>query len=562
MSNKGSLIQLVSNGAKDIILTSEPNITYFKKVFRKYTNFGMDTLRLDFEGNLEFGETMLCNIDKIGDLVSKIYLEIDIPKVSIPKDQDSTLLNTYTTNFNKFTTELSNFKIYSDIQLDIYRKIFPLLDITNTTFTSIYDTVTDYFTNQINSNLASYNAAISALDSEFKIIANQANLDQIVKDVLIQNNSKTDAERLTIFKNSFSSAYLKITSTYEYIQNKVLENKKYMIRETNNKYNFQWIDYYAFFMLDKVTIEIGDKVLESISGEQLYIQYLLQRNKYNSDIFNKLIGNISILTDYNKNEKPSYKLIIPLDLNFTKNFFNSLPLVALNYHDVRLTVKLKELSKITKTDYTLPLTNKIALKSMSLLADFIYLDNDERERFCTGNLFYLIEQPREFKFTSLVEPSIEVKLPLSNPCKEIFFYIKKKSDINANSYSTYHYSKTYNNETINLSPFKAANIKFNGLDRIIKRDYKYFNYVQPYEYHRGSLPLGIGLYSFSLFPDKYQPSGFCNFSKIKVATLSLDTDEDFFSSLTSSDEMNLFIFTKSYNFLLIENGMAHILYSN
>ena len=89
----------------------------------------------------------------------------------------------------------------------------------------------DYFTNQINSNLASYNAAISALDSEYKIIANQANLDQIVKDVLIQNNSKTDAERLTIFKNAFSSAYLKITSTYEYIQNQVLENKKYKIRE-------------------------------------------------------------------------------------------------------------------------------------------------------------------------------------------------------------------------------------------------------------------------------------------------------------------------------------------
>jgi hypothetical protein len=113
-----------------------------------------------------------------------------------------------------------------------------------------------------------------------------------------------------------------------------------------------------------------------------------------------------------------------------------------------------------------------------------------------------------------------------------------------------------------MSPFKAANIKFNGLDRIIKRDYKYFNYVQPYEYHRGSLPLGVGLYSFSLFPDKYQPSGFCNFSNIKVATLSLDTNDDFFSSITSSDEMNLFVFAKSYNFLLIENGMAHILYSN
>lgn len=562
MSSKGSLIQLVSNGAKDIILTSEPHITYFKKVFRKYTNFGIETLRLDFEGNLEFGETMVCNIDKIGDLLSKVYLEFDIPKVSLPKENDSTLLNTYTTNVNTFTTELSNYKIYADIQLDIYREIFPLLDITNTTFTSIYDKVTDYFTNRITSQITNYNNAISALSNEYKIIANQANLDQIVKDIFIQNTSASDSHKLDLFKTKFMNTYLQIRSTYEYLQNKLLENKKYQIRESNNKHKFQWIEYFAFFMLDKISIEIGDKQLESISGEQLYLQYLLQKNKYNDDIFNKLIGNISILTNYNKNEKPSYKIILPLDLNFTKNYFSSLPLVALNYHDVRLIVKLKNLNKITKTEYTLPLTNKINITSMSLLVDFIYLDNDERERFCTGNLFYLIEQPRQFKFTSLVEPSIEVKLPFSNPCKEIFFYIKKKSDIDANNLHTYHYSKKVNNETINLCPFKTANIKFNGLDRIIRRDFKYFNYVQPYEYHNGSLPLGVGLYSFSLFPDKYQPSGFCNFSNIKVATLSLETNEDFFNSLTSSDEMILLVFSKSYNFLLIENGMGHILYAN
>ena len=75
------------------------------------------------------------------------------------------------------------------------------------------------------------------------------------------------------------NTYLQIRSTYEYLQNKLLENKKYQIRESNNKHKFQWIEYFAFFMLDKISIEIGDKQLESISGEQLYLQYLLQKNK-------------------------------------------------------------------------------------------------------------------------------------------------------------------------------------------------------------------------------------------------------------------------------------------
>lgn len=559
---KGSLIQLVSNGAKDIILTSEPHITYFKRVFRKYTNFGIETLKLDFEGNMEFGETMVCNIDKIGDLISKVYLEIDIPKVLLPKDQDSVLLNKYTTNVTKFTTELSNFKIYADIQLDVYRLIFPLLDITNTTFSSIYDKVTDYFSNQINDKLSSYNTAISALDNEYKIIANQANLDQIVKDIFIQNSNDTDANKLALFKTKFSKAYLEITSTYEYIQNQLLENNKYKLRETNNSHKFQWIEYFAFFMIEKLTIEIGDKELETISGEHLYLEYLLNKNKYSENIFNKLIGNISILTNYNKQEKPSYKMIIPLDLNFTKNYFNSIPLVALNYHDCRIILKLAELSKITKTEYTLPLSNQVQIKNISLLADFIYLDNDERERFSTGNLFYLIEQSKQFKFQNIKESSIEIKLPLANPCKELYFYVKKKSDITSNNRHYYYYSTNVNNETVKHSPYKSANIKLNGYDKILKRDYKYFNYIQPYQYHKGNIPLGLGLYSFSLHPDKYQPSGFCNFSNIKVGTLLLELDNTFFSSVASNDEIQLFIFSKNYNFMLIQNGLAHILYSN
>ena len=94
---KGSLVQLVSNGATEIMLTSQPHITYFKYVFKKYTNFGKDSLKLDFEGNIEFGETIICNVKKMGDLLTKLYIEVDLPKVFIPKATNNTTL----TNLNQ-----------------------------------------------------------------------------------------------------------------------------------------------------------------------------------------------------------------------------------------------------------------------------------------------------------------------------------------------------------------------------------------------------------------------------------------------------------------------------
>ena len=61
--------------------------------------------------------------------------------------------------------------------------------------------------------------------SEYKIIANQANLDQIVKDIFIQNTSASDSHKLDLFKTKFMNTYLQIISTYEYLQNKLEKEK-------------------------------------------------------------------------------------------------------------------------------------------------------------------------------------------------------------------------------------------------------------------------------------------------------------------------------------------------
>ena len=557
---KGSLVQLVSNGATEIMLTSQPHITYFKYVFKKYTSFGIDTLKLNFEGNIEFGETIICNVKKMGDLLSKLYIEIDLPKVFISKVTNNTTLTNLNQKKTTLNTNYTNFKTYTDIQLNICRTIFGLLDISTITFSNIYSSVLNYFDNEISAQLTSYNTAIQALSGEYRVTANENNLERIVKNIQITLN--TDALRLEEFKTQFSNSYLKITTTYEYLHNSILDITNQINEETKNSFNFKWIEYFAYFLIERISLEIGDKEIENITGEQLYLEYLLNRSKYMNETLNKLIGNIKLMTNYDNNEKPSYKLYIPIEFNFTKNTFNSIPLVALNYHDVRIVLKLNNLKNLIKTDFTSPLESTIKIKNISLLADFIYLDNDERERFSTGSLFYLVEQSKDYKESYKNKKSLQISLPINNPCKEFYFYIKKQSEIDANNLYTYYHTRKVNNVDEYHSPIETVALQMNTQKRISVKSYKYFNYIQPYQHHNSELPLGVCLYSFSLFPDKFQPSGFCNFSYIKKSTLILELNDTFFDSLAETDKYVLQIYAKTYNFMIIENGMAHLSYAN
>ena len=75
----GGLIQLVAFGSQDAFLTSNPQITYFKSVFRRYSPFAVESLAQTFNGTVGFGNEISCTISRNGDLINKMYLEIDLP---------------------------------------------------------------------------------------------------------------------------------------------------------------------------------------------------------------------------------------------------------------------------------------------------------------------------------------------------------------------------------------------------------------------------------------------------------------------------------------------------
>jgi len=82
MSNSGGLLQLVATGRQDIYLSGNPQTTFFKQVYRRYTNFSMETQRIPFDTAVDFGKLITTSIPRNGDLLSQLYLDIQLPYIT------------------------------------------------------------------------------------------------------------------------------------------------------------------------------------------------------------------------------------------------------------------------------------------------------------------------------------------------------------------------------------------------------------------------------------------------------------------------------------------------
>jgi hypothetical protein len=82
MSNSGGLLQLVATGRQDMYLSGNPQTTFFKQVYRRYTNFSMETQRIPFETAVEFNKLITITVPRNGDLLSQLVLEIRLPEIT------------------------------------------------------------------------------------------------------------------------------------------------------------------------------------------------------------------------------------------------------------------------------------------------------------------------------------------------------------------------------------------------------------------------------------------------------------------------------------------------
>ena len=416
----GGLMQLVAYGAQDIYLTGNPQITFFKVVYRRHTNFSMESIEQTINGSVGSGSRVTSTISRNGDLVYRLFYEVagNLTCAAGAAGAANYYGNPGALVFDNVEVEVGGQRI--DRQTGQWMHVWSSLTQKN----------------------------------ESRVLGSAGTHRQVSA-----GSSGTLFQELTAIGTAAATG------------------------------------------ADDATVPGGGG-----GTEALHIPF---------------------------NAK------VPLQFWFCRNPGLALPLIALQYHEVKI---------VTSFSSHMPATN-----TTKLWADYIYLDTDERRRFAQVSHEYLIEQV-QFQAGSASGGSTE--LNFNHPVKELV-WTRGFDTVDASS----------NNDLYKGLHQDLADgdyqLKLNGHDRFSARPLNYFTKQQVYMHHTGPGDLGftigttkvgasgdgIAVYSFALKPEEHQPSGTCNFSRIDNAQLTGPAE--------ARD-----VFAVNYNVLRIMSGMGGLAYSN
>jgi hypothetical protein len=579
----GGLMQLVAYGAQDVYLTGNPQITFWKVTYRRYTNFAIESIEQTFNGQADFGRRVQCVISRNGDLAYRTYLQVTLPEINQLMG-----LGNYTTGQN----------------------------------TGVYA---------------------------------------------------------------------------------------------------RWLDFPGEQLIAQVEVEIGGQRIDRQYGDWMHIWNQLTITSEQIRGYFNMIGNttqLTFITDPSfsdvespcdslaprqvcapRNALPETTLYIPLQFWFCTNPGLALPLIALQYHEVKINLDIRPIDECLWAVTTLncnsnpwsagnqystgrPVPATIAynqsLVAASLYVDYVFLDTDERRRMAQNPHEYLITQLQFTGDESVGSSSNKIKLNFNHPVKELIWVIQPDQNVDYCSSLTcdallfkvlgaqpFNYtdaidalpnaihafggpasvaadsrayidanglfndagaldyiptqfdagftgywngpSNPYNEPnfggvppplnaaaiaagaipgggpnphdnsgvsdagTFVLSetsldmhcwgqnPVVTAKLQLNGQDRFSEREGTYFSWVQPYQAHTRNPDEGINVYSFALRPEEHQPSGTCNFSRIDNATLQLVLSN---ATVEGTKTAKVRVYATNYNVLRIMSGMGGLAYSN
>jgi hypothetical protein len=600
----GGLMQLVAYGAQDVYLTGNPQITFWKVTYRRYTNFAIESIEQTFNGQADFGRRVQCIISRNGDLAYRTYLQVTLPEI-----------------------------------------------------------------------------------------------------------------------------------------NQLMGLGAFILGQGQGVYA-RWLDYPGEQLVAQVEVEIGGQRIDRQYGDWMHIWNQLTMTAEQERGYYKMIGNVTQLTFITdpsfadvdgpcdslaprqvcapRNALPETTLYVPLQFWFCTNPGLALPLIALQYHEVKINLDIRPIDECLWAVTTLschgddrapfdankqfspgrPVPATIAynqsIVAASLYVDYVFLDTDERRRMAQNPHEYLITQLQFTGDESVGSSSNKIKLNFNHPVKELIWVVQPDQNVDYCSslvcdallfkvlgaqpfnytdaidalpnaihafggpqalardsrayidvrglfndagaedayipgdFTGYWHGPNdpYNEPNLGgqavqfphsvtqgltsdptilaalgaggigagglanyidksdhfkgestvsdagtfvltetslfmhcwgLNPVVTAKLQLNGQDRFSEREGSYFSWVQPYQSHTRNPDEGINVYSFALRPEEHQPSGTCNFSRIDNATLQLVLSN---ATVEGTKTAKVRVYATNYNVLRIMSGMGGLAYSN
>jgi hypothetical protein len=539
-------MQLVSYGAQDIYISGNPQITFWKVLYKRHTNFAMEAIEVTFNGQADFGRRVTAVISRNADLMYRTYIQVTLPQI-----------------------------------------------------------------------------------------------------VLTAANTR-----------------------------------------------FRWLNYVGHRLIKQVEIEIGGSRIDRQYGDWMQIWTQLTQPVGTQVSFDDMVGNsadLVLLKDaagvpldatcaaseatnscLSRAGCPLKTLYIPLQFWYCRNPGLAIPLIALQYHEVRINVEFEQNYNCCYAELASPspgsvqpvasasvslgngvtAVSQLQLVAASLYIDYVYLDTEERRRFAQQSHEYLIDQLQFTGDETVTASSNKIQMNFNHPVKELIWVVQRDSFVDCNAPPTPWIQEAYGQQPFNYSddwstegivtavlgrgalatsagttvptytpsaghygnaylpglgassgaglttgsqiyngadgdgdrffegttnyllakvilasnvkcegknPVEVAKVQLNGQDRFDEREGRYFDKVQPWQHHTRTPSVGVNVYSFALKPEEHQPSGTCNFSRIDKATLNLTLSVN---TVQSARTAKVRIYAVNYNVLRVMSGMGGLAYSN
>jgi hypothetical protein len=599
----GGLIQLAVYGTQDVFLTGTPQISFFKIVYRRHTNFSIESIKQTFFGTTNFGFDLTCIADRIGDLIYKTYLEIDIPSVALDKNPSlytltQAVAKSQLDTVNDFYQIIFN---YVTANSDLTRKLAVLVRTNNLSVSDIIDTMNDTINFEALASLikarailidfiinsTEFNSIIELRDQKMDFIyqINRVDIKILFDSVVSLTTDKLIGAPQADIDLSIKKEIIRVITTvlYPELQNFYLKVYDLKITKENihksfvdgtyvERYKFAWVEELGHSIIDKLDLKIGNQIVDTHTGD-----WMIMWNKITVDVkqkvnYDKLIGQIPTLITFDDGVKPAYKLVIPLQFWFCRHNGLALPLVALRYHDVVFELRLKKLEQccyVEDDPNLLDIENiqnlyGINLTDVSLYIDYVFLDTDERRRFAQSTHEYLIETVQYNEFSDLFGKKYNATVVFSHPCKFILWFCQPLSyRINPTGRNKCQWNNYGVNPDKTGDTLTKTYIQLNSYQRTDSLlDPVFYNYVDGYFHFKTSAMDGLYNYSFALKPMELQPSSTCNMSRIDNLGIMFEFSTEFINLVENqiiegfAENAFLGVYTMSYNVLRIASGMA------
>lgn len=487
----GGLIQLVGYGVENMYLTNNPQVTFFKLVYRRYTNFSIEQIPQYFTGTPNFGQTYTCHVSKRADLIGETQLVVRLPRIRQSSDP----------RVQFAWVKRIGFALIKSIEIEINGKV---IDTHYGEWLNLWAELTGKLKGD---HARGYNKMIGNVD-EMTYFSSSKD-DYLLYIPLQFWFCKNSGSALPLISLQYCD--IKINVEFQDAEKCYILTPTHYIQCRDDIVNFTPYEYI-------------EQTINGVTSAGIFVDYDIEsRTLYYTKITNQKL--LALQVDSSFDTSITNQSNIDLKLGTTS---------GLQYAITGKTSGYRTYAQFNAKSWSYG-TAKIRNLNFAecfLLINYYYLDEDERYKFAESKHDYIIEQLLYTPSTTIDSVSSSPLVVADHPTKLMVWvvqldYLAKYGDY-FNYTDTYQY-KLFPEDVSNYpigypmgnSLIKTQTILFNGNPRLTMRDTKYFDTVQPLQYTKTTPLPGINMFSYCLYPFSPYPSGSCNMSQVDNLRMKL-----------------------------------------